>query len=72
MSITQTMVRIAHITIDITQPIVSHGTLNCGDKKEFFEHIKINLDCITHHYEHSKSNYKPKTAKFDSHKPNRR
>ena len=26
-----------------------HGTLNCGGKKEYFEHNKINHDCITHH-----------------------
>ena len=43
-----------------------HGTLNCGGEKEYLERNKINYDCITHHYEHSKSNYKPNTAKFDS------
>ena len=73
MNITQTIVRIVHITIDVTANS-KHGTLNCGGKQKYFvfEHSKINHDCITHHYEHNKSNYKSKTAKSDSHKLNSR
>ena len=49
-----------------------HKTLNCGGKKEHFEHNTTNPACIAHHYEHSKLDYKPRTATCDNHKPNSR
>ena len=37
-------------------------TLKCGGKRKHFEHNTTNNGCIAHHCEHSKLNYRPKTA----------
>ena len=72
MIIIQIIVRIAHIIINMTEPIVDIACLIIGGKREYFEHNTTNLGCITHHYENSKLNYKPKTANSESHRTNSR
>ena len=69
--VTQIIVRIAHIIISMIKPIVDIEHLIMG-AREYFEQNTINHGCITHHYEHSKLNYEPNTANFESHRTNSR
>ena len=72
MSITQIIVRIAHITINMTLPTVNVEHLIMGVRQKYFEHNTTNRGCITHHYEQSNSNYKPMTANSASYRTNSR